>query len=143
MRIENYLYNNEVRRFFDSLRSLRMMPLKKMDIVQNKQKALRSKDLRDEFPFAVPPCLFPLREITLGLPTKSQPVTGRPGFITGQCVHETDSGTRSSHPSAPARTNRRLSAASQEGQVFLQSLSGYVQYIIIASFAPVNGGFAQ
>ena len=29
MRIENYLYNNEVRRFFDSLRSLRMMPLGK------------------------------------------------------------------------------------------------------------------
>ena len=108
-------------------------------IAANKQKALRSTDLRDENTFRGTTLItLPTGRISLGLPTKSQPVTGRPGLITNFCVHKTDSGTRSSKPLTPAHTNRRLSGISGRGQVFLQRL-----FLFGCAYLSINRRFCQ
>ena len=47
---------------------------------------------------------------------KSQPVTGATGSHYLKIVRRTDSGSRSLDPSAPAYTNRRLSAAFEKSK---------------------------
>jgi len=55
---------------------------------------------------------------------KSYPDNGgnRVPLLRKRSVYRTDSGIRSLTPSAPARTNRRLSGASEQKQIFRQSL---------------------